>query len=148
MYQHILAAIDGSELSLQAGRTAIRLATLCKARLSAVMACPTFVQLQDKGYLPPEVAISRTDWEQGIANRARGILARFEAEAQVAGVTCGTALVIDDHPWHTIVDAANVNGCDLIVMGSHGYGPIRQWVLGSQTTRVLSHTGIPVLVCR
>lgn len=55
---------------------------------------------------------------------------------------------MDDRPSHTIVDTANANGCDLIVMGSHGYGPLRQWVLGSQTIRVLSLTRIPVLVCR
>jgi nucleotide-binding universal stress UspA family protein len=148
MYKHILAPIDGSDLSLQAGHKAIEFARLCNARLTAVMACPTFQQLKDKGYFPPTQTVDRGEWEQGVAARARAILARFETQAANAGVTCGTVLVMDDHPYHTIVDTANENGCDLIVMGSHGYGRVKQWVLGSQTTRVLSHTKIPVLVYR
>jgi nucleotide-binding universal stress UspA family protein len=148
MYSHILAPIDGSELSLQAGHKAIELSKLFNARLTAVMACPTFQQLKDKGYFPPTEAVTRSAWEQGVAERARAILARFEAQAAGAGVTCGTVLVMDDRPYHTIVDTANANGCDLIVMGSHGYGRVKQWVLGSQTTRVLAHTKIPVLVYR
>ena len=148
MYQHILAAIDGSELSLLAGRNAITLAKLFGARLSAVMACPSFEQLSEKGYFPPTSDVDRDQWEQGIAERARAILARFEAQANSAGVTCGTVFVMDDHPYHAIIATAKENGCDLIVMGSHGYGRFKQWVLGSQTTGVLSHTKIPVLVCR
>jgi nucleotide-binding universal stress UspA family protein len=148
MYKHLLTPIDGSERSLEAARHAIAFAKLCNARLTAVTACPSFQQLKDKGYFPPTLEVDRGEWEQGIADRARAILARFEAEAQDAGVVCGTVLVMDDHPYRTIVDTANANGCDLIVMGSHGYGRVKQWVLGSQTTRVLSHTKIPVLVYR
>jgi nucleotide-binding universal stress UspA family protein len=148
MHQHILAAIDGSELSLEAGRNAIALAKLCGARLSAVMVCPSFQQLMEKGYFPPTLDADHNQWEQGIAERARAILARFEAEAASDGVTCGTVLVIDDHPYQAIVETAKENGCDLIVMGSHGYGRFKQWVLGSQTSGVLSHTKIPVLVYR
>lgn len=148
MYKHILTPIDGSERSLDAARQAIALAKLCHARLTAVTACPSFQQLKDKGYLPQAFEADHGEWDRGIADRARAELARLEAQAQDADVVCGTVLVMDDHPYHTIVDTANANGCDLIVMGSHGYGRVKQWVLGSQTTRVLSHTNIPVLVYR
>ena len=47
-----------------------------------------------------------------------------------------------------IVDAANKNGCDVIAMGSHGKGGVKQFFVGSETTRVLSHTKIPVMVYR
>lgn len=148
MYQHILVSIDGSELSLQAGRRAIELAAALTARLSAVMVCPTFQQLADKGYFPPTLDVDRSLWEQGSAARARAILGRFEAQAAARGVICGTVLVVDDNPYHSIIGTADANGCDLIVMGSHGYGRVKQWALGSQTTNVLSHSKIPVLVFR
>ena len=61
---------------------------------------------------------------------------------------CGTVVVVDDHPYHAIIDTARENDCDLIVMGSHGHGGIKRLMLGSETTRVLSHTKIPVLVYR
>jgi nucleotide-binding universal stress UspA family protein len=148
MYQHILAAIDGSKLSLQAGGKALALAQSLNARLSAVMVCPGFEQLKDKGYFPPTLDVDRGAWEQGVAGRARAILGRFEAQAAAAGVVCGTVLVVDDDPSHSIIGTAQANGCDLIVMGSHGYGRAKQWLLGSQTTAVLSRSEIPVLVFR
>ena len=46
------------------------------------------------------------------------------------------------------IDTANQRGCDLIVMASHGRGGIAAVVLGSVTNKVLTHTKIPVLVCR
>ena len=49
---------------------------------------------------------------------------------------------------HAIIDTARENDCDLIVMGSHGHGGFKHLMLGSETTRVLSHTKIPVLVYR
>ena len=39
-------------------------------------------------------------------------------------------------------------GCDLIVMGSHGRGGLSAVVLGSVTNKVLTHTKTPVLVYR
>ncbi len=46
-----------------------------------------------------------------------------------------------------IIDTAQQRGCDLIVMASHGRSGIAAIVLGSVTTKVLTHTKIPVLVC-
>jgi nucleotide-binding universal stress UspA family protein len=45
-----------------------------------------------------------------------------------------------------IVRFAAENGTDVIVMASHGYGPIRQLLLGSTTERVLHQAACPVLV--
>jgi Universal stress protein family len=47
----------------------------------------------------------------------------------------------------TIIVTAEQRGCDLIVMASHGRSGIAAVVLGSVTTKVLTHTKIPVLVC-
>ncbi len=49
----------------------------------------------------------------------------------------------------SIVDYAHTNGIDLVIMGSHGLGAIRDRLLtGSVTTRVLHHIQIPVLVVK
>jgi nucleotide-binding universal stress UspA family protein len=51
-------------------------------------------------------------------------------------------------PYQAIIAAASDRGCDLIVMGSHGRGGLAAVVLGSVTTKVLTHTKTPVLVYR
>ena len=43
-------------------------------------------------------------------------------------------------------DHAAENQIELIVIASHGYGPLRQLLIGSTAERVLHHTSCPVLV--
>ena len=49
---------------------------------------------------------------------------------------------------NVFVKAARKSGCDGIVMASHGHGGLAGTILGSQTSRVLSHSKLPVLVVR
>ncbi len=39
-------------------------------------------------------------------------------------------------------------GCDLIVMASHGRRGLSAMLLGSETQKVLTHSSIPVLVIK
>ena len=50
--------------------------------------------------------------------------------------------------YQAIIDPAASNGCDLIVMASHGRHGVSAIVLGSETVKVLTHSKIPVLVYR
>ena len=47
-----------------------------------------------------------------------------------------------------IIEAATEYDCDLICMAAHGRGGSRAILLGSETSKVLTHTSIPVLVLR
>ena len=53
-----------------------------------------------------------------------------------------------DAPWEGIIRCARRKSCDLVVMASHGRRGLRGLVLGSETAKVLTHSKIPVLVCR
>jgi nucleotide-binding universal stress UspA family protein len=53
-----------------------------------------------------------------------------------------------DRTYQAILDTAADKGCDLIVMASHGRRGLSKLLLGSETTRVLTHSSVPVLVCR
>ena len=70
------------------------------------------------------------------------------AAAKLAGVPCDTVHVEWDHPYEAIIDTAGERGCDLILMASHGRKGMSALVLGSERTKVLTHSKIPVLVCR
>jgi len=53
-----------------------------------------------------------------------------------------------DHPYEAIVLAAERMGCDLIMMASHGRRGVKAVLIGSETQKILTHSKIPVLVCR
>ena len=148
MFTNILIPTDGSELSVQAGHRAIELAKSLKAKTTLVLVSPTFRQLMDEGFVGPMINVRKRDWEKGVAERARLVLDAVAAEAKDAGVKCETVHVYRDSPYAAIIDTAKKSGCDLIVMGSHGYRGFKQLMLGSETMRVLSHSKIPVLVYR
>lgn len=148
MFTNILIPTDGSALSAKASSRAIELAKAFKAKATVVLVSPTFRQLTDEGFVGPMVSVSKREWEKGVAERARTVLDAVVTEAIEAGVKCDTAHVYRDSPHLAIIDTAKKNGCDLIVMGSHGYGGFKQLMLGSETMRVLSHSKVPVLVYR
>ena len=69
-------------------------------------------------------------------------------QASALGVECSRQHVKDQFPAEGIVETAEKLGCDLIVMASHGRRGLMRFLLGSQATKVLTHSTIPVLVCR
>ena len=64
------------------------------------------------------------------------------------GVRCETVVEVGDHPFEAIIRTAETQGCDLIVMASHGRRGVQGVLIGSETQKVLTHTQIPVLVYR
>ena len=51
-----------------------------------------------------------------------------------------------DLPYLQIISAARRKKCDLILMASHGRRGLSSLLLGSETSKVLLHTKVPVLV--
>jgi nucleotide-binding universal stress UspA family protein len=68
--------------------------------------------------------------------------------AEAASVEVETVRDIHDQPYRAIIDCARARRCDLIVMASHGRRGVAALLVGSETTKVLTHTAIPVLVYR
>jgi nucleotide-binding universal stress UspA family protein len=57
-------------------------------------------------------------------------------------------VVTGDLPYEEIINAARKRKCDLIMMASHGRRGMAGLLLGSETSKVLTHSKIPVLVVR
>lgn len=53
-------------------------------------------------------------------------------------------VVMEGEPASAIVEFAQNERCDLIVMPTHGYGPFRRFILGSNTAKVLHDSDCPV----
>jgi nucleotide-binding universal stress UspA family protein len=81
-------------------------------------------------------------YKKRIAAQSAQRLAQVK-DAAAAGVTSGDVVHIEhEHPYQAIIDTAKTKGCDLIVMASHGRRGISAVVLGSETVKVLTHSGI------
>ena len=148
MYKHILVATDGSRLSLKAARTAAKLAHAVGARMTAIYVMPE--------YMPPiygeaslyVTTVSPKAFKAAMDKDAKAALAAVAKEAAAARVTQTGIRATNAQPWSAIVNAARSKKCDLIVMASHGRRGLAGLLLGSETTKVLTHSKVPVLVVR
>lgn len=144
MYKRILFPTDGSEITQKALDTAIALAKLSGAELYALSVKEPFPYsaISEMQPVPPQEFY---DAQERIA--AGRVQAAAEL-ARAAGVTCHAHTVEAIHPWEAILDHAKTQGCDVIVMASHGRRGVSALLLGSETSRVLTHSTLPVLVVR
>lgn len=149
MYSHILVAVDGSDLASRALDHALKLAkalgsqvTIVTVTEPAALVGGGYGAVAGTAYDPiPELIEAQ---EQG----AKALLAKAVETAKAAGIDAKTAYVSDSFPAEGIISTANNIKADLIVMGSHGRRGFGRLLLGSQTSNVLAHTTIPVLVTR
>lgn len=150
MFGHILFPTDGSALSRRAAKVAVQMAKKHGARLTALHVIPPYVPaiFPDATMYVPVDLISPEMYEKATAGEAAKIVGAVATLARAAGVKVQAATASSSRPWEAIVKAAKKNKCDLVVMASHGRKGVGGLILGSETTRVLTHSKIPVLVCR
>lgn len=147
MYEKILVATDGSNLSKKAVSSAISLAALMGAELVAVKVIPRYPQSYFEGSLPlgtQEVARVEEQW----AEEGQSIVDAVKAAGEAKGVKVKAITVKSDLVGDAVIASAKKHKCDLIVMASHGRRGIKRLLLGSETQQVLTHSHIPVLVLR
>ena len=148
MYKHILVPTDGSKLSLSAAKAAAKLAKDLGARMTSVYVMAPYMPPIESDVAAFYPAYSARGYEQAIRKSADKALAKVKAAATAAQVKCDGVALTGASPWRSIIDAANQNKCDLIVMASHGRRGLEAMLLGSETQKVLTHSKTPVLVCR
>ncbi len=145
MYKKILVATDGSALSDLAVAHAVALAAALNAALVIVTASERFHLFSTEA---DQIADTEAEYRRQTGRKAEAVLSRAAGTAAAAGVEAKRVHVEDDQPFHGIIATAEAEGCDLIVMASHGRRGLSAVVLGSETTKVLTHSGLPVLVVR
>ena len=145
MYKRVLTATDGSDLSRKAIEQGVALAKSIGASVVGITVSPTF-----HTFAVDPVIVTETpeQYRRECAAWAERVLAVLRDTAGVAGLPYDGVHVINDHPHEAIISTARDKQCDLIVMASHGRKGVSALLLGSETTKVLTHSKIPVLVCR
>ncbi|HUE00235.1 MAG TPA: universal stress protein [Bryobacteraceae bacterium] len=135
----ILLPVDFSERSLGAARYAKTLADRFHSELTLlhILTPPhyEFGALEIGGSMLTELYSNRTEQVEK------------ELETFLAGELAGldvSRVVLEGDPARQIVEYAHAEKVGLIVMPTHGYGPFRQFILGSITAKVLHDADCPV----
>jgi nucleotide-binding universal stress UspA family protein len=149
----ILYATDLSKNSSYAFLYATDLARKYDAKiiiLHAIQPIPSFIYYE--GGLGIDVLKKSKKEEQKMnVEEIKGLLEGFckKAEAQI-GTPCvelvSKILVPLGHPVEEILKAADEEGCEAIVLGTHGKGFLKQTFLGSVAGSVLERTRKPVFI--
>jgi nucleotide-binding universal stress UspA family protein/mono/diheme cytochrome c family protein len=140
--KRILVPLDFSGNSARALDYAHALAKKFDADLHLVHVCevPTMLTESIGSY-----AVAYTDWSQRLGEDAERELGKLGP--RLADVRVSTE-VLFGNPARAIVTAARTNDADLIVMGTHGHGPLTHVVMGNVAERVVRTADCPVLTVR
>jgi nucleotide-binding universal stress UspA family protein len=141
LYDRILVPTDGSDGVERAVGHAVDLAAVHGATLHAVYV------INSAGFtgLPMEASwegideMLRTDAETALAT-VRDIATSHDVPVETH--------VLDGSPQREIVRYAEAEGCDLVVMGTHGRGGIDRLLLGSVAEKVVRASNVPVMTVR
>ncbi len=141
--QRILVATDFSEQAEVAVRYGVELARAFSAELilcHVVEGADILSQLPPggEGYFPPNLPEVEKQLAEENCRRA----------LQEVGFSNGRIIVGEGKPFLEIVRIARQEAVDLIVVGTHGHGPVAHLLLGSVAERVVRKADCPVLTVR
>jgi nucleotide-binding universal stress UspA family protein len=141
MPRSIVVGTDGSEPADEAVRQATEMASREGARLHLVTAYPDPQMLRERmtgGAHAETVDLRKV---------ADGVLKRATRDAVARGLDVETH-VREGDPAEVIIDVANEQHADLIVVGSRGLTGIKRFLLGSVSSKVSHHASTSVMIVR
>ncbi len=145
MFKHILIPTDGSAISALAVENGVRFAKEINAKITSLTVTAPFHIMAVESV---QVLNDSEKYDASAKDLATRILNVVKETADKAGVECELVHCSGEHPYEEIVRTAQERGCDVIFQASHGRRGMRALLMGSETTKVLTHSKIPVLVFR
>lgn len=139
----MLLATDGSEFSRRALEEAAELAQATRSEI--LVLCVS--QLVNLGTVGPMVYAPESAFEVPTKEESEDLLKEAADYLAARGIAHRTLRAIGQ-PAEVILDTAEVEHVDLIVMGSHGRTGLQRFLLGSISNHVVSHAPVSVLVAR
>ena len=145
MFASIVVGTDGSETATEAVRQAIELAKPLGARLQIVSAYEPVsnTRLREEAQQVPQ----DLQWMVNPREDVDATLRQAGDEAEQAGVDCETFARQGD-PADAILDVAEEQGSDLIVVGNKGMTGAKRFLLGSVPNKVSHHAPCSVMIIR
>jgi nucleotide-binding universal stress UspA family protein len=136
-YRKILVAVDGSPTSLHALEESFKLAQNEGSWITVVSVIPPYTGDLDLVAVGGVMAAMRRPCEEALRK------AQELAEKQRALIK---TVCEEGEPHERIIDLAQAENCDLIVIGRRGLKRLERVLVGSVTARVIGYSPIDVLV--
>lgn len=136
--KNILIPVDGSETSDRAIEQAIALAQVCEAKLN-------FLYVANINQLAINACLS--DAILAAVTKAGSVILERALEKVPAGIEA-EAFSETGSPAVVILDFANADDIDLVVIGSRGLGVVKGVLLGSVSQHLVEQANCPVMVVK
>jgi nucleotide-binding universal stress UspA family protein len=138
--QNIVIATDGSENGLKAISYGIKLAKLSGATIYALHIVDTYS-------LSQSWTAGRETMYENLKEDGQKATLKVKEYAEATGVEVKEVL-LEGHPSKEIIDFAEKNNIDMIVMGTLGKTGLDRFLMGSVAEKVVRNSKVPVLVVR
>jgi nucleotide-binding universal stress UspA family protein len=143
----ILVAIDGSPLSDKAAEEAVRMAagnpSQFKSKIYAVLVLPNAPRNTFTDFVPSRPITESKEWEE----LRQRIFYVIEKDAAEAGIPVEAKVAYGD-PAEELINFADKEEIDVIVIGSTGKGFLKRKLLGSVSDKVARHARCSVYIVR
>lgn len=138
----IVFPTDFSEYSAHALPYALEFARQFGAAIHAVhvITTPTYAASY-------EIAIDMTTLRDTLEESARARMVELEAKLRESGVAFTTEIRFG-MPFLEVLESARDQAADLIILATHGWGPLKHMLLGSTAERIVRKARCPVLTVR
>jgi nucleotide-binding universal stress UspA family protein len=142
IFKHILVSYDGSEPSVKALNKAVELA---KTDSSIKLSVAHVINLQpvivgDMTFSQPE------SYQEQVQEQGNAII--DQVKTIIHELPHANVIILAGTPAEAVLNFAESNDCDLIMMGSRGLSAIKEWMLGSVSHNIVQHSRIPVLIVK
>jgi nucleotide-binding universal stress UspA family protein len=150
MYKKIVIATDGSENAKKAASSAIEMAKMTGAKLFALNVLPYIPHLSYFGVpieSPKGVSLEEKEFEKNLEADGKKALDVVVEMGRIAGVEVEPVMT-KGHPGSAIIEFADKNRIDLIVMGTLGRSGIDRVLVGSVAVDVARHAKTRVMIVK
>lgn len=145
MFQHILVPLDGSGFSEKALAYALSLADHYHSELTLVQ---VIMPAQWMSMLEAETPEMVDRIRLANESKATAYMKDKVTSLKERGYVVSAEVRESEPIAEAILNTAQANGVDMIVMSTHGRSGINRWVFGSVAERVVRYADMPVLLVR
>ena len=150
MYKNVLVPLDGSalaECTLSHVKNLVKDGSVGEVTLLNVVKVDISWATMGSDDIPTR-GIDLQAIREPLFIASRKYLADIESKLGSEGIKVETESLEGNRPADTIIEYAQENGMDLIIIGTHGYTGLKKLFLGSVASGVLNQSHIPVLLIR